>query len=65
MKTQLTNVRTYLQFCQYGDVKQITYNGNKLQAMNVIKHSFGVKSFSAITEYQVTNYLPIGNYTII
>lgn len=64
MEKQLTNVRTFLQFSQYGKVKQITFNGNKLMAMNVIKNGFGVKQFSAITEYLVDNYLPIGRYTI-
>lgn len=64
MKKQLTNVRTFLQFSQYEKVKQITFNGNKFMAMNVIKNGFGVNQFSAITEYLVTNFLPVGNYTI-
>jgi len=67
MKTQskitLTNVRTHLQFNQYGNVVEITYNGNKLQAMNAIRYARGVKQFTALTEYRVTNYLPEGQYT--
>jgi hypothetical protein len=61
----LTNVRTFLQFSQYGDVKQIDFNGNKLMAMNTIRSMFGVKQFSILSERITDNFLPIGNYTIL
>ena len=59
----LTNVRTKVQFSQYGDVKTFIYNGNKLQAMNAFRLVYGVKSFSILHEYTVENYLPDGNCT--
>lgn len=59
----LTNVRTFLQFSQYGDVKQVTYVGNKLQAMNTIRSAYGVKQFSVIREYKTEGFLPEGNYS--
>ena len=61
----LTNVKTFLQFSQYGDVKQIEFNGNKLMATNTIRSMFGVKQFSTISERITDNFLPIGNYTIL
>ncbi len=61
----LTNVRTFLQFSQYGDIKQIEFNGNKLMAANTIRSMFGVKQFSIISERITDNFLPIGNYTIL
>jgi len=63
--SNLTNVRTFLQFSQYGDVKQIDFNGNKLMAINTIRSMFGVKQFSTISERITDNFLPIGNYTIL
>jgi|GEM_PF-6169733 len=62
---QLTNERTFLQFSQYGDVKQIEYNGNKLMAMNAIRLVYGVKSFSILREYMADGYLPQGYYTTV
>lgn len=56
MKT-LTNIRTHVQFSQYGKVVELEYVGNKLQAMNVIRLNYGVKSFSALHEYKTTGYL--------
>jgi hypothetical protein len=64
MKTQLTNIRTYLQFSQYGEVKAIIYNGNKLMAMNAIRYGYGVKSFTVLREYKADSYLPEGNHTL-
>ena len=59
----LTNIRTFLQFSQYGDVKQVEFVGNKLMAMNSIRSLFGVKSFSVIREYKSEGYLTQGTYT--
>jgi len=61
----LTNVRTFLQFSQYGYIKQIEFNGNKLMAINTIRSMFGVKQFSILSERITDNFLPIGNYTIL
>lgn len=61
----LTNIQTLLQFTQYGDVKRIVYNGNKLRAMNSIKLAYGVKSFSIINEYKVAYFLPEGSHTFV
>lgn len=61
----LTNVRTFLQFSQYGDVKQIEFNGNKMMAMNTIRSMFGVRQFSILSERITDNFLPIGNYTTL
>lgn len=43
----------------------IVYNGNKLQAMNVIKHAYGVKTFSVLREYKTDSYLVEGAYTVL
>ena len=59
----LTNVRTYIQFSKYGEVYNITYNGNKFMAMNAIKLAYGVKELSTLREYKVDNYLVLGDYT--
>lgn len=56
----LTNVRTFVQFSQYGEVQQYEVCSNKLQALNIIKFAYGVKSVSVLTEYTVDNYLVIG-----
>ena len=64
MKMKLTNIRTELQFTQYREVKNITYNGNKLQAMNAIRFAYGVKSFSILREYKVENFLVEGTHSI-
>jgi hypothetical protein len=61
----ITNIRTKLQFTQYGDVKTIVYNGNKLQAMNCIKNCYGIKSFSILHEFKTDTYLPTGYYTFV
>jgi hypothetical protein len=44
----ITNIRTKVQFTQYGEVKCFIVNANKLRAMNIIKSVFGVKSLSSI-----------------
>lgn len=59
----LTNIRTKLQFSQYGKVVTITYNGNKLMAMNAIRFAFGAASFSTLHEYKTDTYLLQGTYT--
>lgn len=62
MQNKLTNVRTLVQFSQYGEVKKIEFVGNKLLAMNSIRSAFGVKSFSMLHEYTVDTYLMQGSY---
>ena len=64
MKTNLTNVRTYIQFTQYGDVKEVTVNSNKLRALNIVKNVFGIRSVSVLREYRVENFGVEGYYTI-
>ena len=65
MKTvsNLTNVRTYVQFSQNEQVKAFIYNGNKLQAMNCFKYGMGVKIFSVLNEYKTDSFLPETYYT--
>lgn len=65
-KFKLTNARTLLQFSQYGEVKKVLYNGNKLMAMNAIKFKYGVKQFSFMNEYIDNNgYLPQGYHSFV
>ena len=65
-KVQLTNVRTLLQFSQYGEVKKVLYNGNKLMAMNAIRFAYGVRQFSCMNEYIDKNgYLPQGYHSLV
>ena len=64
-KITLTNVRTFLQFSQYGNIIQIEFYGNKLMALNSIKSSYGVKSFSVLNEYKTDGFLPQGYHTVI
>lgn len=61
----LTNIRTLVQFSQYGEVKKILFVGNKLMAMNTIRSGYGVKEFSMLHEHKVDNYLVQGTYSII
>ena len=63
--TQLTNVRTVLQFSQYGEVKKVLFNGNKLMAMNAIRRSHGVPFFSVLHEMLFDTYLPEGRWIYI
>lgn len=62
-KIILTNIRTVVQFSQYGDVKRVIFNGNKLLAMNIIRSAYGVKQFSILHEYKENGYLPQGYYS--
>lgn len=59
----LTNIRTNVQFTQYGKVVNITFIGNKLMAMNSIKSQYGVKSLSVLREFKVDGYLVEGTHT--
>lgn len=63
MTHSLTNIQTKAQFTQYGKVVTVTYNGNKLMAMNAIRLAYGVKSFSILQEYKTYCYLPTGYYS--
>lgn len=60
----ITNVRTDLQFSKGQRVFLITFNGNKLMAMNSIRSQYGVKSFSILNEYMVKGFLPEGYHTV-
>jgi hypothetical protein len=57
MKNQLTNIRTKVQFSQYGEVKTLLFVGNKLRALNAVKMAYGIKSVSALIEYKTDNFL--------
>lgn len=61
--SNLTNVRTYVQFSQNEQVKAFIYNGNKLQAMNCFKYGMGIKSFSVLREYRTDSYSIESYYT--
>ena len=65
MSNRLTNIRTYIQFSQYGNVMAIVYNGNKLMAMNAIKYGYGVKQLSVLREYKEYGYLIEGTHTVL
>ena len=51
----LTHTKTFVQFSQYGEVKQFWVWANKLQAMNIIKNAYGIKSLSVLEETQSKN----------
>lgn len=53
----LTNVRTFVQFSQYGNVIKLEICANKLRALNIVKASYGIKSVSILNEYFTTGYL--------
>jgi hypothetical protein len=59
----ITNIRTKVQFTQYGEVKCFIVNANKLRAMNIIKSVFGVKSLSLLHEFKADGFLPEGYYS--
>jgi hypothetical protein len=62
---KLTNIRTYCQFSQYGEVKSIVFYGNRFMAMNSIRFGYGVKSFTVLKEYKTDGYLPEGQHTVL
>lgn len=61
----LTNIRTRVQFTQYGDVKTVIFNGNKLRALNEVKSAYGVRSVSILHEYVADGFLQEGIFTSI
>lgn len=61
----LTNVRTRVQFSQYGEVKTFIYNGNKLQARNHFHGSMGINEFTMLIEYLADSWLPKEQFTKI